>query len=340
MNSYSDQNAWHSSLQDFPLPDRALAWKDLMSRLGLPVNDVPSVEDFQGSVSFHESPLGMEFALVSASAHQISGKYLEQSEAIWLVVIIQGKAQLHSETGFEDLHPGDIAYGPCRAEETMRFNESFQMLHIRIPRLTLSARVLSPSSMKIGSLHAKSGLAYVFSELLCATAKTLDEMTSADLRPVELAVTELLISCLGEEKAAFGLGGIAGAKASHLHSICQAVETMLSEPDINLKSVASDHGVSTRYLQKLFTAAGTTFSHYLRNRRLERSKADLVSPLHNQLSISEICFRWGFNGSAHFSRVFRNKYGVSPREYKRLHSQQYVAESISISEQRGGPGSF
>ena len=181
----------------------------------------------------------------------------------------------------------------------MLFNESFEVLHIRIPRLTLSARVLSPSSMKIGFLHAKSGLAFVFSEFLCATAKTLQEITSADLRPVELAVTELLISCLGEEKAAFGLGGVAGAKASHLHSICQAVETELSDPDLNLKTVAVGHGVSTRYLQKLFTTAGTTFSHYLRNRRLERSKADLVSPLHNQLSISEICFRWGFNGSAH-----------------------------------------
>ena len=206
MNSYQDQNAWHSSLEDYPLPERALAWKDIMSRLGLPVNDVSLADNFQGSVSFHESPLGMEFAMVSASAHQISGKYLEQSDAIWLVVIIRGKAQLLSEAGFEDLHPGDIAYGPCRAEATLRLHESFQMLHIRIPRLTLSSRVLSPSSMKIGSLRVKSGLAYVFSELLCATAKTLDELTSADLRPVELAVTELLISCLGEEKAAFGLG--------------------------------------------------------------------------------------------------------------------------------------
>jgi AraC-like DNA-binding protein len=34
------------------------------------------------------------------------------------------------------------------------------------------------------------------------------------------------------------------------------------------------------------------------------------------LSISEICFRWGFNGSAHFSRAFRDQYGVSPREFR------------------------
>jgi AraC-like DNA-binding protein len=35
------------------------------------------------------------------------------------------------------------------------------------------------------------------------------------------------------------------------------------------------------------------------------------------LSISEICFRWGFNGSAHFSRAFKDRYGVSPRDYRK-----------------------
>jgi len=29
-------------------------------------------------------------------------------------------------------------------------------------------------------------------------------------------------------------------------------------------------------------------------------------------NVSEICFRWGFNEAAHFSRVFREQYGMSP----------------------------
>lgn len=313
---------WRFTTESYPQAERHRAWRHAMNRLCLPVGHLPEDQCFYGSVSCHESPLGMTFALVDAAAHEISGKYLEQDNAIWLVLLLEGKAQLLQDEQCVDLEPGDIAYGPCRTEATMRFPTDFRALHARIPRLTLSPRVIAPLSLKIGHLRSKSGIEHIFAGMLRALAETLDDITSSQLRPVELALTEFLITSLGGEKTVFGLGGSTGARASHLHRICQSIETMLSDPGLNLAYVAQVHGVSTRYLQKLFTSADMSFSQYLRSRRLERCRADLVSPLHSQLSISEICFRWGFNGSAHFSRVFRNKYGISPREYRRNNAQE------------------
>ena len=308
---------WRFTTESYPQDERHQAWRLAMNRLCLPVGNLPEDQQFHGSVSCNESPLGIEFALVDAAAHEISGKYLEQPDAIWLVLVLDGKAQLIHDTQCNDLESGDIAYGPCRTEATMRFPTDFRVLHVSIPRLTLSPRVFAPLSLKIGYLRARSGIDHIFAGMLRALAETLEDIASSQLRPVELALTEFLIASLGGEKTVFGLGGAAGARASHLHRICQSIETMLSDPVLNLNYVAQVHGVSTRYLQKLFTGADISFSQYLRSRRLERCRADLISPLHSQLSISEICFRWGFNGSAHFSRVFRNKYNVSPREYRR-----------------------
>ena len=95
------------------------------------------------------------------------------------------------------------------------------------------------------------------------------------------------------------------------------METLLSDPELSLEQVAAADGISTRSLQKLFASANQSFSTYLRSRRLERCRLDLSSPICASLSISEICFRWGFNGSAHFSRAFKERYGVSPRAYRR-----------------------
>ena len=92
---------------------------------------------------------------------------------------------------------------------------------------------------------------------------------------------------------------------------------MLADPELTLEKVAEADGISPRSLQKLFAQAGQNFSTYLRHRRLERCRLDLTSPMFATLSISEICFRWGFNGSAHFSRAFKDRYGVSPRDYRK-----------------------
>ncbi len=311
---------WQANVESATPSQKAASWQKIMGRLRLPMTELPSAEPFYGSAVFYESPIGMEFTVLEAAPHEISGTYLEQNDAVWLFVMTKGSALLHLGGATEYLGPGDIAYGPCRIDATLRFPEDFKAMYVRIPLLLLSQRVLSPSSMKVGALKAKSGLASFFSRLLVALSETLDGIPLDELRAIELTLTELLISCLGGEKAAFGIGGAAGVRASRMHSIGQTIEILLSDPELNIKVIAVEHGISIRYLQKLFKDTGTSFSRYVRGRRLERSKNDLVNPIYRALSISEICFRWGFNGEAHFSRVFRKKYGSSPREFRRRNS--------------------
>ncbi len=145
----------------------------------------------------------------------------------------------------------------------------------------------------------------------------MGDLRSEQLRPVELALTEFLVANLAAEGSPASQGGASAARAAHLHRVCQTIETMLAEPDLTLDRVAEADGISARSLQKVFAAARQNFSTYLRTRRLERCRLDLTSPMFASLSISEICFRWGFNGSAHFSRAFKDQYGVSPRDYRR-----------------------
>lgn len=324
MSDLADPIVWQANVEAVLPSQRAASWRQIMGRLRLPMSEVPAGEPFYGSVSVYESPVGMEFTVLDAAPHKISGTYLNQKDAVWLFVIIKGSAVLLSDEDTEFLGPGDIAYGPCRIDATLSFPENFKAMYVRIPLLLLSQRVISPSSMKIGSLRASAGLTGFFSRLLVYLAETLEDISPEELRPIELALTELLISCLGGEKAAFGIGGAAAAKASRMRSICQTIEVLLSDPDLNIKAIASEHGISIRYLQKLFKETGTSFSNYVRGRRLERSKNDLINPLYEALSISEICFRWGFNGEAHFSRVFRKKYGSSPREFRRREKLNYA----------------
>ena len=218
------------------------------------------------------------------------------------------------------LEPGDIVYGPSGMNAALDLTTPFRLLFISAPRVALAHRLISPLSLRVGRLPGRQGPCHIFSGLLRATADTLDTLTAEQLRPVELALTEFLVASLAAEGALASLGGSGAARAAHLHRVCQSIETLLAEPDLTLDRVAALDGISPRSVQKLFAAAGQNFSTYLRIRRLERCRLDLTSPMFAGLSISQICFRWGFNEAAHFSRVFKERYGVSPREFRRTHS--------------------
>ena len=51
-------------------------------------------------------------------------------------------------------------------------------------------------------------------------------------------------------------------------------------------------------------------------RRVERCADDLRDPGQAHRPITDICFSWGFNSTSHFSRLFKERFGVTPRGYR------------------------
>lgn len=81
--------------------------------------------------------------------------------------------------------------------------------------------------------------------------------------------------------------------------------------------IASECGLSERYLHELFHATGQTVSQFLWKERLQRSRAMLNDPSRRHRSITEIAFGCGFSDSGHFSNSFRKAFGISPRDFRK-----------------------
>jgi AraC-like DNA-binding protein len=84
--------------------------------------------------------------------------------------------------------------------------------------------------------------------------------------------------------------------------------------------VAAAHHISVRYLHRLFDDEEYGVAGYIRRRRLERCRADLLDPSLAGRSVAATAGRWGFTNAAHFNRLFRKVYGVPPGEYRRAHT--------------------
>ena len=73
---------------------------------------------------------------------------------------------------------------------------------------------------------------------------------------------------------------------------------------------------NSEYLTKLFKReTGMTPFQYLKNRRLENA-ANILAVMYGKGNISETARLCGFSDPLYFSRQFRKKYGVSPRDFK------------------------
>lgn len=310
-------DSWTFKTDDIAPADRLGAWQQAMERLKLPVSSVAEPDKISGRVTCLVSPLGIELARVSGTPQEVAGRYTAQQPGIWLSQLVSGQATLTDVDRTIDLKPDDLLFGPTGVPARLNFTTDFTQLFVKVPDVALSARLVAPLSMPLGHLSGQSGINHVFARMLSALATSLDELSSSQLRPIELSLTEFLLTCLTSHGTSPLIGCEANARQTNLHSICQTIETMLGDPELEPAKVAKAHGTSLRYLQNLFAESGKTFSNYVRTRRLERCRADLISPVYINMSVTEICFRWGFNGSAHFSRTFKSQYGIPPRDFRR-----------------------
>jgi AraC-like DNA-binding protein len=96
------------------------------------------------------------------------------------------------------------------------------------------------------------------------------------------------------------------------------VDAHLGDPELCPASIAAAHHLSVRSLHKLFEDDETTISTYVRHRRLEACRQQLASPEARRRPVAAIAHHHGFVSLAHFTRVFRQTYGITPGEYRRL----------------------
>jgi AraC family transcriptional activator of tynA and feaB len=90
----------------------------------------------------------------------------------------------------------------------------------------------------------------------------------------------------------------------------------IHNPAIQPRHVAAATQVSVRHLHRLFAQMGMPMGAWVRGERLRRCAADMRDPARPGRTITDIAFAWGFNDSAHFSRCFRERYGMTPRRYR------------------------
>ena len=212
------------------------------------------------------------------------------------------------------LQPGDLAIYDTARPYSMIFEQDMRMLVLMFPREQLG---LPPDMMRQLTAHRFSstdGLGAMIIPFLQNVSQNLDRVGGATGPRLVHTAIDLITTMFANE-----LDLEADPRDSHqmlMQQVRHYIETNLGSPELSPTQIAAAHFISTRHLHGLFREKGTTVSTWIRERRLENCRRDLIEPLNAHLSVGAIAARWGFVEAAHFSRVFKAAYEMSPSELR------------------------
>jgi acetamidase/formamidase/AraC-like DNA-binding protein len=311
---------------------RPEAWRDVLSAIGLQ----PSAASAGHATASRRHAEGIVLAKLAAESQTVS-PFPHSADDV-PIVLLPGEdgVTLRTSRGHQIVAIGHLLLLPRRGDWSLSFQRDMRAVVLSVTSDAFHGRKISNPVFNEVRVLAPGGFAEVFSRTLESAARNLETLSDHEWVAVAQGLADLLPTFVRQLAPQTTETGGTATQAAILHRLCQTIERKLDDPDLTPVRVAALEGISERYLQKLFEGSGSSFTHYLRERRLQRTSAELSNSAQAHHSISEIAFRNGFNDSAHFSRAFRHRFGLSPREFRQQEIERATASTAAVG-QRGWP---
>jgi AraC-like DNA-binding protein len=238
-----------------------------------------------------------------------------------LYFILQGELQVVSSAGSYTVTPGRCgiinADEPFLSRTFVGERGSFECALAVVPEhLVLShmpwVKELN-TSFEVGVEHRHVVTSLL--DLLCFEGDRLGRQTA---EPLAEAFLQSITESVSDQLA--GPSHLSSLVDKRFADIQKCIHKYLTSADLTCDRVAAYCGISPRYLCYVMKAHQTSFSDLLWGQRLPKARDWLVCGAFQRYPIHKIARMAGFKSAAHFSRMFKSTYNLSPKEYRAIHT--------------------
>ncbi|WP_411153032.1 helix-turn-helix domain-containing protein [Streptomyces sp. A30] len=293
-------------------------WVSEMSRMFAGLDTRPAAQTpFHGQAAGDNLGL-LHLSSISAGPLRVrrTARLIAQHEEDFYKVALQtaGTCVVEQDGVFSTLAPGDIALCDTSRPYSLTYDTDFSTVVLLLPRPMLPVSPEALRSLTARRMAADGGVASVVGPFLRSLGEQSRGCTGLAAGSLMDGAVSLVTALVTEKLARSAPTAPQDAMMLRIRTY---IENRLSDPDLAPDSIAGAHGISRRYLFKLFAAEGLTVAGWIRTRRLERCARDLAGSAAAEQPISMVAARWGLLDCRHFSRVFKAEYGETPRDFRR-----------------------
>ncbi|MFI8481456.1 transcriptional regulator FeaR [Pseudomonas sp. NPDC078700] len=271
--------------------------------------------EFFGAVREHKAgAIKLSFVDVAQARLYRTGREIERSEGqnFYAAFQLHGQANMEQDGKRVVLNPGDITLIDATLPSDFTYSENSRQLSLILPRR------LVEQSMRFGRVQCAQKIAGSSPIATLANRLVLDASQQQGLSLCESeatldAIVSLLRPVIGGEQMD------ADVHERMFRKCISFIDEHICADELCPELLAREVGVSVRGLYRLFSKKGLVVAQYIKNRRLDFCAESLRHSTAEQ-KLSALGYAWGFSDSSYFSTAFKNRFGVSPGEYrKRYH---------------------
>jgi AraC family transcriptional regulator, positive regulator of tynA and feaB len=235
---------------------------------------------------------------------------IDDQNFFYLVIQQRGRSRMAQGSDDADLATGDLILLDSSQPSDFYYHGLSQQLSIILPRYLVD-EVFRHKPVRSGQRIPGDLKVSRMITLLATSALPFENPEREEGQVFLEALASLLkpVACITK------LGEVPAQNHHLLRKAMVFIDATLDQGQISAEMVAQELNVSVRTLYRLFAQSGTSIGRYVIDRRLERCALSLAESRHDR-SISLIADQAGFADISHFSRAFKQKYGIPPRLWR------------------------
>lgn len=308
------------STSALPARDRLPVWREVFGQMMVRLDIEPAKDTaFHAEGELRVLP-GAAFASVTATPFRVSRTpKLIAGDMADMVFLVTADVPLHvAQNGREQvLDAGDAIFVRGGERSAIASADRARLANISVPIDDLAPLLpdgRDPAMTVVSRQSDVLGLLLGYVRLLHARRTPhSDELGRLAVGHVRDLMAAMIGAGPGAGPAGRERGGV---RAARLSAVKADIGQHLCQPGLSIGMVAMRHGISPRYVRKLFQDEQTTFSDFVLALRLERSRHLLRGAGHALATIASVAHACGFNDLSYFNRTFRRRYGVTPSDFR------------------------